>query len=96
MSTIVGKKVAVQIFHRRLRVELPMKNQIFRVVNSGLARETKLHGTASSIWRSISWMILKLGIRVARKWGEGGQVSWLNPAVSYFIYVSGIGNLRLQ
>ena len=46
----------------------------FRAVKAGLARESKLHGTAPSIRRPISWMTLKLGICVAREWRGGGRV----------------------
>lgn len=39
MSTIAGKIVAVQMFHRRIGMELPMKSQFFWAAKAGLARE---------------------------------------------------------
>ena len=92
MSTLAGKLVPVQHFHRRAGIELPMRNPSLLQVKSGLARESAIHGEATRIRtrRPVSWVLLKHGIGVASEWSEGGRVMWLTLAVSYFFHVPGI------
>ena len=84
MSTVAGKLVAVQYFHRRAGIELPMRNMYLLQLKSGLARESAIHGEATRTRRPVSWVLLKHGIGLASEWGEGGRVLWLTLAVSYF------------
>ena len=84
MATVAGKLVAVQYFHRRVGVELPLKHFFVRQVRTGLARESTLHGRPSRVRRPISWEMLKHGIGTVSEWGEGGKILWLTLSVSYF------------
>ena len=91
MSTVAGKLVAVQYFHRRAGIELPMKNPYLLQVKSGLARESSIHGEATKTRRPVSWVLLKHGIGLASEWGEGGRVLWLDTGGVVFFHVPGIG-----
>ena len=44
ISTVAGKLVEVQYFHRRAGIELPMRNPYLLQAKSGLARESAIHG----------------------------------------------------
>ena len=83
-STVEGKLVAVQHFHRRVGIELPMKHFIVKSVKAGIARESALKGEPQRIRRPISWDMLKQGLPMIPEWGEGGKVMWLMLANSYF------------
>jgi hypothetical protein len=83
-STVEGKLVAVQHFHRRVGIELPMKHFIVKSVKAGIARESALKGEPQRIRRPISWVMLKQGLSNVPEWGEGGKVMWMMLAVSYF------------
>ena len=85
-STIGGKLVAVQHFHRRVGIELPMKHFIVKLVKAGIARESALTGEPQRIRRPISWVTLKQGLSMVPEWGEGGKVLWIMLAVSYFYF----------
>ena len=74
MSTVAGKLVAVQYFHRRAGIELSMKNPYFLQVKSGLARESAIHGEVTRTRRPVSWVLFKHGIGLASEWAEGGRV----------------------
>ena len=65
MSTVAGKLVAVQYFHRRAGIELPMRNPYLLQVKSGLAHESAIHGEATRTRRPVSWVLLKHGIGLA-------------------------------
>lgn len=84
MSTVAGKLVAIQYFHRKAGIELPMKDSYLRQVKSGLARESAIHGGMPRIRRPVSWVMIKHGIGLAAEWGEGGKILWLTLAASYF------------
>ena len=85
-STVEGKLVAVQHFHRRVGIELPMKHFIIKSVKAGIARESALKGEPQRIRRPMSWVILKQGLSIVPEWGEGGKVMWMMLAVSYFFF----------
>ena len=55
VSTVEGKLIAVQHFHRRVGVELPMKHFIVKPVKAGIARESALKGQRQRFRRLISW-----------------------------------------
>ena len=95
MSTVAGKLVAVQYFHRRAGIELPMRNPYLLQVKSGLARESAIHGEARRTRRPVSWVLLNHGIGLASEWGEGGRVLWLTLAVSYFFIAGHRNCMRL-
>ena len=63
-STIGGKLVAVQNFHRRVGIELPMKHFIVKSVKAAIARESALKGELQRIRRPISSVMLKQGLSV--------------------------------
>ena len=43
MSTIAGKRVAVQYFHRRAGIQLPLRHSYLQRVKAGLAGESGIH-----------------------------------------------------
>ena len=39
ISTVDGKLMAIQYFHRRVGIDLPMKNHFIKSVKAGIAKE---------------------------------------------------------
>ncbi|CAM9689179.1 unnamed protein product [Laminaria digitata] len=87
ISTVDGKLTAIQYFHRRVGIDLPMKNHFIKSVKAGIAREGALKGEAPRIRRPISWVMLKQGFHLAKGRGDGGRVLWLTLGVTYFFFV---------
>ena len=65
ISTVDGKLTPIQYVHRKVGVELPMKNHLIKPVKAGIAREGDLKGEAPWIRRPISWVMLKQGYHLA-------------------------------
>ena len=95
-STVQGKLVAVQRFHRRLGIECPDEAHfVTKSVKAGISRESALKEEPQQMRRPISWAMLKHPDCLLFRSGEvedgnvveaGGFLFYLDRASEVFAY----------